>query len=601
MDAQVDVPNENEDATTTETMCPETHGDRPLTPPSLPIHHAAVHAAADALNENEDVTETQPAVNEPHATIRANSENTSEEQATEQATEQAAGKHVDRNYDSEEDDADFNPDDPLSEEEVELSSSSSSSSEDESEGLAIQQAKEAALMTETLTNARDLRDLEEAELFGEGKFTSSQLDDFRKLHILDGNPIPNLVHKRTVIKRMNQGRSVTKTTDRTGRVQGVRKYGGRAGLSNQTIVGKAFDSAVNNMEEGWEDSGNSQLKSGDYCAVIVQSKRGEGGSAPKCTYMVVGKFQRFGNDHLRHPLNLSWPIGGEKYCASVFVLGVKAYTSRSNEECLTPSGDIICTLGKVDASCILPISPYNEIIATEENGLLPVAIDVMKIKDLSNAFDILVQRYKHHVAKGGNIGPVQMGEKLYFVVGDNDPFSRSLELLVCTICDPPQYINRPKSKDVKPQFKDENELQRALRNHMAAHQLKSPQLMGNNEPCAFCCRSCHAVVQVARKNKKQIIDEKAAVLPKTKVLPNCQTYPSISPFTFKFLKAVKTYPSTNTLVFCEKCDDFIWSYNMKNHYNAMHPHVRPSDYDDYKPSEAEMKSIDALFPLNIPK
>ena len=282
MDAQVDVPNENEDATTTETMCPETHGDRPLTPPSLPIHHAAVHAAADALNENEDVTETQPAVNEPHATIRANSENTSEEQATEQATEQAAGKHVDRNYDSEEDDADFNPDDPLSEEEVELSSSSSSSSEDESEGLAIQQAKEAALMTETLTNARDLRDLED-------------------------------------------------------------------------------------------------------------------------------------------------------------------------------------------------------------------------------------------------------------------------------------------------------------------------------EPCAFCCRSCHAVVQVARKNKKQIIDEKAAVLPKTKVLPNCQTYPSISPFTFKFLKAVKTYPSTNTLVFCEKCDDFIWSYNMKNHYNAMHPHVRPSDYDDYKPSEAEMKSIDALFPLNIPK
>ena len=113
MDAQVDVPNENEDTTTTETMCPETHGDRPITPPSLPIHHAAVHAAADALNENEDVTETQPAVNEPHATIRANSENTSEEQATEQTTEQAAGKHVDRNYDSEEDDAYFNPDDPF--------------------------------------------------------------------------------------------------------------------------------------------------------------------------------------------------------------------------------------------------------------------------------------------------------------------------------------------------------------------------------------------------------------------------------------------------------------------------------------------------------
>ena len=89
------------------------------------------HAAANALNKNQDATETRPTVNEPHATIRDNTKNTSEEKAAEQASKQAAGKLV--NYDSDRDDGDFNPDDPLSKDEVELSSSSSS--EYEWEGL----------------------------------------------------------------------------------------------------------------------------------------------------------------------------------------------------------------------------------------------------------------------------------------------------------------------------------------------------------------------------------------------------------------------------------------------------------------------------------
>ena len=224
--------------------------------------------------------------------------------------------------------------------------------------------------------------------------------------------------------------------------------------------------------------------------------------------MVLGKFQRFGDANIRTPLNLAWPIGGESFCASVIILGVEVFNSSVHGACLKLSGDIICSLRKVDADCILPISPPIEHIAAGDDSQVPSVIDVMKIKDLSTAFDVLIKRVKVHSTKNSDIQPIEVGDKLCFVAGSNDPYALNLELLVCNLCVPPQYIRRPNGKDPMPTFADENELQRALHNHMAAHQLKHPELLRTNEPCGFCCGSCHAVVQLAPKNKQDIVKKK---------------------------------------------------------------------------------------------
>ena len=81
------------------------------------------------------------------------------------------------------------------------------------------------------------------------------------------------------------------------------------------------------------------------------------------------------------------------------------------------------------------------------------------------------------------------------------------------------------------------------------------------------------------------------------VLPNCKTYPSVAPFTFKFFKTVKNCPSKNSPVYCKKCDDFIWSYNVKKHCEVMHPHAQPMDYAVHLPADTEKKAIEKLFPL----
>ena len=170
----------------------------------------------------------------------------------------------------------------------------------------------------------------------------------------------------------------------------------------------------------------------------------------------------------------------------LFIIDVKVFNSSVNGACLKPSGDIICSLPKVAADCILPISPTIEHIAAGDDSQVPSAIDVMKIEDLSTAFEILVKRVKVHFTKKSDIQPIELGDKLYFVAGSNDPFAQSLKLLVYNLCVPPQYIRRPNGNDPMPTFTDENERHRALRNHMAAHQLKHPELLRTDELCGFC-------------------------------------------------------------------------------------------------------------------
>ena len=83
------------------------------------------------------------------------------------------------------------------------------------------------------------------------------------------------------------------------------------------------------------------------------------------------------------------------------------------------------------------------------------------------------------------------------------------------------------------------------------------------------------------------------------VLPNCQGYPSLFPFPLKVFKVVKNYPSTNKLAHFKKCDDFIWSYNLKKHNDVMHRATEcPSVYKDLLPLETEKATIEVLYTLN---
>ena len=132
-------------------------------------------------------------------------------------------------------------------------------------------------------------------------------------------------------------------------------------------------------------------------------------------------------------------------------------------------------------------------------------------------------------------------------------------------------------------------MQRALRNHLSSHQLSLAHI-NQKEPCAFCCSlGCRLTVQ----GKK--------IRTNTIARPNCKTYSSILPFTHKFFKVVSGFPSSNQPYFCSTCKVFIWSYNIFEYYDSMHPdqkQLERSNYYDCLPSTAETKEIQQLFPIN---
>ena len=323
---------------------------------------AAVAANADAMDEAEENT-SPPTLTQTDAPVAKDSTLTDEP--------------IDSNDNEEHDD--FDPNDSMEEEdgageeeeeeEVEVEEEEviqlCSSSDEESEGgaveedeveilLAQRELEDRQLMEEIFEEERDRVDGKDAEILGEGIFSDAQLDMFRMMHVSDNDG--ELVHKRTIIKRINQGRAISKSTDRTHRVRGVTKHGSRgASSSSRSIVGEAFNAAINDKHGGNLDA--DQHKTGDYCAIIVQSKQGKGSNAYKCTFMVIGKFKQFGDPSVQVPLNFSWSTDTDVYCASVFILGLMIYINGLNRAYLHPSDDIICTITKVDSYCILPISP----------------------------------------------------------------------------------------------------------------------------------------------------------------------------------------------------------------------------------------------------
>ena len=526
--------------------------------------------------------------------------------------------HDTREIDSaDEEDEDFNPNNPTNHDEdtdedsdgnVEEPSEESDApmSDDEAEAAEQEEIRELLrereidnqeFMNERFAEERDRVDAECAVVLGEGIFSPEQLAILKNPYIADtvvdkdGKESTVMVHKRTVTKRLNQSRSIRKTTDRPLRAMSMSKGGRDRTNTTPSIVGEAFDAA----KHGQFDTGTNLYKTGDFCAVIVQTKAK--GRSTK-TFMLIGIFKQFGETCHKVPLNHAWPIDKESYAASICILQLEA-CNIGETQCIRASDIIISTLKKVDSSCILSINPSLQRTGTDTSN--PTVQNVMTIEELKTAFDIVALRGKHHPIKDSdsNIQPVQINNTPYFVATGDKAASHNLPLLVCTLCNPPQKITGTNTKaGTTPRFADEKEQQRALRNHMALHQLATPNAMRGNEPCAFCCGSCHAMVKVTRKNKKEIEDKGAAVKPGTDVLPNCHAYPSLPPFKFFHLKIVSGYPSSNTLVYCKDCEDFVWSYNISKHNDVMHAGKRvPSAY--VLPSVQEKNDLMESFSIAV--
>ena len=314
--------------------------------------------------------------------------------------------------------------------------------------IAERDREDNILLLEHLELERDRLDSSQSEVFGEGAITHDLLAEYRSTHILDRNS--NLVHKRTLIKRVNQGRSLSLSTDRVHRVRGDTKTSNRgsttSSASSQTVVGRATEFATSSGQwrftldsESDPNSGTSLHKSGDFCGVIVQSKLDGGGTKKK--YMVIGKFQRFGDATKRVQLDLFTQCGGD-FRATVLVLDVLPYTNMAGQECLEVSDQITGTLYNVDSSCLIALSPSIEEITILGEDELPSSHDSMKLDDLKAGFDILLLRGKHHDNKDSNIKPINLGSRVHFIA-DAASSSVSRELLVCSICDPPKTISRP--------------------------------------------------------------------------------------------------------------------------------------------------------------
>ena len=115
-------------------------------------------------------------------------------------------------------------DEDNSEEEEKNDSESTDSDDDKSEAdeeaivaeaeeieklLANCEIEDNEFMADKFDEERDRADGVNAEIMGEGTFTDDQLNEFRQLYLDVGEG--ELVHKRTLIKRINQSRAVSKS------------------------------------------------------------------------------------------------------------------------------------------------------------------------------------------------------------------------------------------------------------------------------------------------------------------------------------------------------------------------------------------------------
>ena len=398
------------------------------------------------------------------------------------------------------------------------------------------------------------------------------------------------VHKKAVIKLLNKGRSLSKSFNRPQRVKGDAKKGS-SNANIDSVVKRAFRFPHNSRNT--VDSGVNHHMADDYCCVMVQSSS-HGLMKVKNLHMLIGKFQRFGNVTCSTPLELMWSKAKGDYRAVILVLEVAEYIDGTNELCLKPTGEIIASLKNVHSSCIAPISPALEDSPSDQNGLL-ITNASMKLSELEIIFNVLYRGKKHFIArKDIRLAPITVKDREFpFLVIANE--TRSAENLpVCNLCHPPVVMGKV---GLKP-----NVIQRAIRNHIAAHLIHTNFA---DEPCGLCCGStCNLEVDISDANRKNILERGAVVAPGAFVNPNCKIYCDVEPFPFKFCKPVafSGFPSSNMPVLCRDCTNttFIWSYNIEKHYDIEHGGLSDDDRLDYAnhfPSEKEKDEINHKFPI----
>ena len=128
--------------------------------------------------------------------------------------------------------------------------------------------------------------------------------------------------------------------------------------------------------------------------------------------------------------------------------------------------------------------------------------------------------------------------------------------------------------------------------------------MLTNEPCEFCLLTCHATVQMKRKNLAEVRDKGKTIKSATPILPNCQTYSAqlSREFQFKHFKFNSGFSCTNRPVYCKLCQDFVWSYdyNLKNHFRFTHVEIKgvPTGLQDQMPKQEEIDKLFNLFKIN---
>ena len=120
----------------------------------------------------------------------------------------------------------------------------------------------------------------------------------------------------------------------------------------------------------------------------------------------------------------------------------------------------------------------------------------------------------HNVTDECAIPPITVKNTTPFVI---NMATYAAEQLLCNLCDPPVTIGKSDYDTIK--------MQRAVRNHMAAHQLINNGDI-TEEQCAFCTRpSCKLqVTGVTPNTLSSIITDCKPIPPGAKVHTNCTTY-----------------------------------------------------------------------------
>ena len=432
--------------------------------------------------------------------------------------------------------------------------------------LAAQEKEDRALIDDATEEEREelVAGGQCDEVLQDASFTKERLLEMRSPYVMDGSGQKH--HKKSLLKAINKGKSLVKSFDRLERVKGTARRGGNSGGGQvESVVTRAFGFKYPHDPGNDPDAGGERHNADDYCCVMVDSD--------KVAQMVIGKFQRFGGETSATPLELYWPINKGDFRASVVIIRVVEYNDVSNAQCLRSTGEIVGTLRNVHSSCIVPINPELEDSASSTIGMV-VTNAVMKVSELSTVFSGLSLRKKHLRAKNDiKIHPILVGVSKPFVVAVP---TNSFELPVCNICVPPKIIGKKNMKGY--------DIQRALRNHNALHQLQAPPAT-KDELCGLCSGSnCDLDVDITGANKRNILKGEAKVLPDSVVFHSCKTFESIEPFQYKYVKVKAGYPSTNIPVLCHDCptQNFIWSYSIEMHYDICHAGLDEDDRKKYK-------------------